>query len=333
MVLFVFVVAWAIMGAAEETWGDARTGVRAVRARARQSAASRFRTARTHPSRSVRWPARAAYGTFKTGAGVWHGTRATGRGVRRAGGSFRTGWRKGAARGRERHAARVERQRIAGARLVAERFPEPVRTSTATVKPVRTRTDEPAEESDPGPSEPVHLYEPEEEITSTRWPDTTGRITKTIAPGAEGNEDGTEPRLFAHWDGTHFEDEVEASDIEPSTDRTTAASAAPTHEGATDMSMPTGEANSYEQTQAAFKQIAALAQEFVAVVDNLQAGLQTANLDSETLGDTAEIIDAAQAVSATAEKALNGLESRHSQLHEAIVSASVEPADTGWYRG
>lgn len=95
----------------------------------------------------------------------------------------------------------------------------------------------------------------------------------------------------------------------------------------------TGEATTYEATQATYKEIVTKAQEFVDVVDQMQASLQSANLDAETLGDTADILDAAQSVQAAAEKALGGFESRHAQLHEAISTASVEPADTAYYRG
>lgn len=107
---------------------------------------------------------------------------------------------------------------------------------------------------------------------------------------------------------------------------------ASTPEGEHDMTM-TGEAATYEATQATYKEIVAKAQEFVDVVDQMQASLQSANLDAETLGDTADILDAAQSVQAAAEKALGGFESRHAQLHEAISTASVEPADTAYYRG
>jgi hypothetical protein len=81
-----------------------------------------------------------------------------------------------------------------------------------TVKPKQATT---AAEADSVTAPAAHEYAAEESIVSTRWPDTTGHITNTIEPGAEGNEDGTEPRLFAHWDGTHFEDEVEPDEIAP----------------------------------------------------------------------------------------------------------------------
>lgn len=56
----------------------------------------------------------------------------------------------------------------------------------------------------------------DDRVRSLKWPGEVGRISGRIEPGGEANEDSSEPRLFVRWDGTSFEDEVEADEIERS---------------------------------------------------------------------------------------------------------------------
>ena len=92
-----------------------------------------------------------------------------------------------------------------------------------------------------------------------------------------------------------------------------------------------GEALTYEQTQATLKQMHDAATELATAVDQLQVSLSAADLDSQTLGEIAEILDATQTVQAAAQRALAGLESRHAHLAEAIASAP-HVAKTEFYR-
>lgn len=106
----------------------------------------------------------------------------------------------------------------------------------------------------------------------------------------------------------------------------------PTEEGTPEMPITSGgEALTYEQTQGTLKQMHDAATELVSTVDMLQASLTSADLDPQTLGEVAEILDAAQATQAAAQKALQGLESRHAHLHEAI-STAPHVAQTDFYR-
>jgi hypothetical protein len=92
-----------------------------------------------------------------------------------------------------------------------------------------------------------------------------------------------------------------------------------------------GEALTYEQTQATLKQMHDAATELASAVDGLQASLSSADLDRQTLGEIADILDAAQTVQSSAQRALAGLETRHAHLAEAI-SAAPHVAKTEFYR-
>jgi outer membrane murein-binding lipoprotein Lpp len=93
-----------------------------------------------------------------------------------------------------------------------------------------------------------------------------------------------------------------------------------------------GEVTNIEQTRQALNDIHAQASEFVSTVDALSASLQAADLDTQTLGEVADIVDAAQNVQATAGAAVQGLNARHGQLEEA-VNATPHAAITDFYRG
>lgn len=92
-----------------------------------------------------------------------------------------------------------------------------------------------------------------------------------------------------------------------------------------------GEALTYEQTQVTLKQMHDAATELATTVDGLQVSLSDADLDTQTLGEIAEILDAAQTVQAAAQRALAGLETRHAHLAEAIAS-TPHVAKTEFYR-
>lgn len=93
-----------------------------------------------------------------------------------------------------------------------------------------------------------------------------------------------------------------------------------------------GEVVNIEQTRQALRDIHEQASEFVTTVDALSASLQAADLDTQTLGEVAEIVDAAQNVQGRAEAAVKGLDARHGQVEEAINS-TPHAANTDFYRG
>ena len=91
-----------------------------------------------------------------------------------------------------------------------------------------------------------------------------------------------------------------------------------------------GEALNIDQARQTLKEIYTAASEFVSTVDNLQASLASADLDPQTLGEVAEILDAAQITQSAAEKAVQGLDSRHAHMEEA-VNATPHVAKTEFY--
>lgn len=92
-----------------------------------------------------------------------------------------------------------------------------------------------------------------------------------------------------------------------------------------------GEALNIDQARQTLKEIYSASSEFVSTVDTLQASLASADLDPQTLGEVAEILDAAQATQAAAEKAVQGLDARHAHMEEA-VNATPHPAKTEFYQ-
>lgn len=66
-------------------------------------------------------------------------------------------------------------------------------------------------------------------------------------------------------------------------------------------------------------------------LDRLAAGLNGARLDSATLGDVAEILDAAHAFTAAVDTAANGLSARHGAIAEAVTT-TPHAASAAFYR-
>lgn len=92
-----------------------------------------------------------------------------------------------------------------------------------------------------------------------------------------------------------------------------------------------GEALNIDQARQVLKEIYTKSTDFVATVDTLQASLASADLDPRTLGEVAEILDAAQATQGAADKAVKGLDSRHAHMEEA-VNSTPHVAKTEFYR-
>lgn len=92
-----------------------------------------------------------------------------------------------------------------------------------------------------------------------------------------------------------------------------------------------GEAMNIDQARQTLKEIYVAATEFVSTVDVLQASLAAADLDPRTLGEIAEILEAAQAVQTAADKAIKGLDARHADLEE-VINATPHVAKTEFYQ-
>lgn len=107
--------------------------------------------------------------------------------------------------------------------------------------------------------------------------------------------------------------------------------APPTGTGVAMASTTTGEAPNIEAARTALQALRTEAEQTVSRVDQLAGSLQSANVDAQTLGEVAEVLDAADTMKAAAEKALSGLQSRHAVMEEA-VNSTPHAANTDWYR-
>lgn len=93
----------------------------------------------------------------------------------------------------------------------------------------------------------------------------------------------------------------------------------------------TGEAPTIEQARDNLQALVAESEQTSVRVDQLSASLQTADLDPQTLGEVAEVLEAADQMKAAAARALQGLDARHSQMEEA-VNSTPHAAKTEFYR-
>lgn len=96
-------------------------------------------------------------------------------------------------------------------------------------------------------------------------------------------------------------------------------------------SLTTGEAPNIEAARGALQALRAEAEQTVARVDQLSASLQSADLDSQTLGEVAEVLEAADGLKTAADKVFNGMQSRHGVMEEA-VNSTPHAAKTDWYK-
>ncbi|MPZ67524.1 MAG: hypothetical protein GEU83_19195 [Pseudonocardiaceae bacterium] len=92
-----------------------------------------------------------------------------------------------------------------------------------------------------------------------------------------------------------------------------------------------GEASSMDAALDVLRALRALADSACARVEQLAGSLQSADLDAQTLGEVAAILDASDSMKTAANRALNGLQRRHGQMHEA-VNTTAHAAHTEWYR-
>lgn len=326
LVLLCFALAYALVGAATQVTRDAAGGLQAARQRAWSTATRRVANMRAAGPRHVGW------WLWLTGATVYHTARYTVRGTRAVGRSVRTGWSIGWQRGRDRYAERAARrtgppQDGAPFRTFADRW-----RTTRRADP-RTAADETPHD---GP-DPVDEGEPETTAQADPPP-----AREASQPGHDGADDGPAMTLTrceqcgtfggADHECTSGQGPSTAKQQYETTSRCAADWANRNGTGAVVMaSLTTGEATNIEAARYALQALRTEAEQTVARVDQLSASLQSADLDSQTLGEVAEILEAADAMKTAADKAFTGLRSRHGAMEEA-VNATPHAAKTEWYQ-
>lgn len=98
------------------------------------------------------------------------------------------------------------------------------------------------------------------------------------------------------------------------------------------MSVPTtGEAPNIQAAREALTAIAEEAEQTNTAIDQLSASLSSADMDSDTLGEVSEILEAADNLKSAVDHALAGLDSRHQVMEEA-VNSTPHAAKTEFYR-
>lgn len=93
----------------------------------------------------------------------------------------------------------------------------------------------------------------------------------------------------------------------------------------------TGEAPNIEAARNTFQELRKEAEQTVSRVDQLAASLQQAKLDPQTLGEVANVLEAADGLKASVERAYAGMNTRHSVMEEA-VNSTPHAASTEWYK-
>lgn len=299
LLLFSMCLAWALVGAARQVTADTRVGLASVRDQARTATAARVaRTRRTYGWSS---PARWALEAGVAGVAV---TRTSVRGVRRVSRAARTGWTAGWAEGKTRHAAYVARR---AARTGAD---EPSAPAARQATPDRTGG---------GARAPVcpECGEPTVDRPPTSWLAAWGP-----------------PPEHSHTDGQPLCPVIGDGGYRPADPLPGRPAEEPTQEqegGGPSMTSPNGEAVNIATVRETLQAIVQTAEQASSVIDNLSASLSGADIDPQTLGEVSEILDAAAALKAAATQALQGLDTRHAAMEEA-VNATPHAAKTDFYR-
>jgi hypothetical protein len=92
-----------------------------------------------------------------------------------------------------------------------------------------------------------------------------------------------------------------------------------------------GEAVNIAATRQTLQEISTVAGEAVTTIDQLSAGLSSADMDPQTLDEVMEILESATTMQTAAERAVRGLDTRHAQMEEA-VNSTPHAAATDFYR-
>lgn len=323
LIIFCLALAWAIQGAAAQTWTDGRAAVRSGGQAVRQRTAA----ARKSPRHGVRAAAILGTGAGVLAVGAWR----TGRGMDRSlWTGARNGWRKGRDRGharREAKRAHRDEQRDdptpTWGHYITGRCPQCCHLPRAS-----------AAETDGC------------ECSDTDWGCRCALGRRSAGRRTPPEHDNIHLEPTTTQSGPEL---VDLDELQATPDGGTMSQA-----------VTTGEAASIEQTRLgllSFGEIAAehlehaalahdQAKGLAAAAEQMLGDLTTADLDAQTLADitalqeqAAELEAAAQRLSIAAEGthaaaggALSGMDSRHRGVEEA-VNATQHAAATDWYRG
>jgi len=307
-VLLSIALYYALRGAIRQWWHDVSVEARAARVRtARRTAAFKKRHKPYHPGRvALTTGAVAAF----TARGVVRTAAFTGR-------SLWTGAKAGWAEGKERAEARAAR-RAEAAEASAQADPDQEATVTdGTVRLVC-----------PGCGEPIRRTPPT--TWNPSWGDRPRYSHLDGEPLCPEGPDGYRP---ASPEQATPEDAPPEPAAPEDTSRPAGQQRSPS--GGEAMNSPTvdstGEAVNIAAARAALDAIVQAADQAVGTIDNLSASMQGADMDADTLGDVAAVLEAATAMHAAAAKARSGLDDRHAVMEEA-VNTTPHAAKTDFYR-
>ncbi|MFC5992917.1 hypothetical protein ACFQE5_01680 [Pseudonocardia hispaniensis] len=320
LLILCFAAAYAIVGAVEQGWTDARAGARATTTRARRAAATKAEQVRRRGWRSpARWALAGGVGAGVLARGTWRVTRGAGRSL---GAGWRQGWEKGKTRAVERRARRSaerdHRRDDPGApswrHWVTGRCPRCGHAARQT-----------AAETDGCGCTNVDWSCPCAQRNQRR-----GDVTEDVTPEpAESGAGATGPSINGPG-GTIVTQHVTTGE---------AATIEQTREGLSSMAAV---ATLHLDTAAAAQSEAA---QLRAAAETMQASLAEVDIDPQTMADitvlleaahnleaaAAELEKAADATSTAAQRTLDGLNARHGLVEEAI-NATAHTARTDWYR-
>lgn len=305
--LLAFALSWAILRAVEQAGADTRTGLsqahRAARERARREAAARaarIRRSGTRTEKAALWAGTRGVATARvTGRGM----RATGRGVRQVSRSATAGWRSGWAEGKDRHATYARRRQ----QRRADRSP-----------------------SGPLGRPYVSRVAGNGAVTATPEEDEGFAHRERISDGVGGRAAQGDPKYGTSRINARHDDGDEPDIETPGRPAGHATQALP--EGERTVSVTTtGEAPNIEAARQTLKAIAEEAEQANTAIDSLSASLASADMDSQTLQEVSEILEAADGLKTAADQAVAGMDSRHQVMEEA-VNSTPHAAKTEFYR-
>lgn len=306
--LLAFALSWAILRAVEQAGADTPTGLsrvrRAARERARHEAAARAARIRRSGTRTEKAALWAGTRGIATARATGRGMRATGRGVREVSRSAAAGWRSGWAEGKDRHAAYTRRRQ----RRRADRSP----TSGPHGGPYVSRAD----------GSGAVTGAPEEDEGFAHRERVSRGVGDRVARG--------DPKYGASRVSARHDDRDEPDIETPGRPAGHATQALP--EGERTVSVTTtGEAPNIEAARQTLKAIADEAEQANTAIDSLSASLASADMDSQTLQEVSEILEAVDGLKTAADHALAGMDSRHQVMEEA-VNSTPHAAKTEFYR-
>jgi hypothetical protein len=303
MILLALVISWALVRAAEETWGHAKVATATARTKLDQTVRDRIKAKHWIPGRTkgTWWPFVGFTSLWLTGKTLKHGwgvSKAVGRGVR-----------KGAKEGRRRYAeGKAVRDAEQGRKWSWEEWADYL--DDVSKRPTRghaERVDETPEASpEPEPAKPTS--EPED-IVEAEVIDT---------PHETADEPQTPP-------ATEPLPALESGETPVATGTDTAGEI---------MTQTTGEATDLAAARAAVASIEAAIADCVNSVEQMLADLSAAGVGDATTARFYVAMEALCNTRSVAAAAAQGMEDDHAQIEEVIQAKSdVVATNTAFYQG